>query len=262
MEKVKEYIKKHRLIVFAVIILIIMILIGLMRTGAISTSNFTLKENYSDETPGYEKGTITDSETKKLKDNNTAVKVTIKESYEEEEHVTMDQLVAQRDAQVDAILKKNQLTAYDLQNYKESISAEVMDEIEKVLQVYNEKINNLEELRGEDGKDGIAGKDGQSIVGPQGPKGDPGAAGIAVDGKDGIDGKDGKATYIAFADDANGNGYSRSMTETSKYMATITTSKEENSLVASDFAGKWKMFKDRIITYDGIVDGKPQVTIH
>lgn len=265
MQKLKTFIRENKTISLIVVLLLIAIVISFLKNGYISEEKIPLDKNYSDDTSNYEIGTVTDLGTTKIKENNAAVKVTLKRNYEEDEHITTEQLIKERDEQVETILKENQLTAYDLENYKESISADVMKKIEEVLEVYNKKINNLEELRGEDGKDGKDGEDGETIVGPQGPKGDPGKAGVGVAGKDGKDGKDGaagKSTYIAFADDINGNGFSRSMTDTSKYMASLTTDKEEKSLTAADFAGKWKIFKDRVITYDGIVNGKPQITIH
>lgn len=102
--------------------------------------------------------------------------------------------------------------------------------------------------KGADGKDGVDGKDGAD----------------GRDGVDGIDGKDGlngKSTYIVFAEDENGTGFSTSVTSDSKYQATITTDKDLSELTADDFTGKWVQYKASGVIYDNST-GTPTVYIH
>lgn len=81
---------------------------------------------------------------------------------------------------------------------------------------------------GKDGKDGASGRDGR-------------------DGKNGEDGQDGKSTYIAYADDDSGRGFSLTPTETSKYIGTCVTTADRQPTSASSY-GNWQLYRNYIIT--------------
>lgn len=68
-----------------------------------------------------------------------------------------------------------------------------------------------------------------------------------TNGKDGADGADGKTTFIAYADDQYGNGFSVTPTETSKYIGTCVTTETTQPLKASEY-GNWQIYRSYIIT--------------
>lgn len=146
----------------------------------------------------------------------------------------------------------------------------------KTLQQNNKTLSSaVETLSQTSGKTGATGA--QGVKGDKGDKGDTGATGKTgaagkngkdgkdgEDGRDGIDGKDGqngKSTYIVFAEDANGTGFSTSVTSESKYQATITTDKDLSELTAEDFAGRWVQYRSSGVVYDDST-GTPTVYIH
>lgn len=68
-----------------------------------------------------------------------------------------------------------------------------------------------------------------------------------IDGKDGADGADGKTTYIAYAEDASGNGFSLTPTESTKYIGTcISTADTQPTDV--DLYGNWQEYRSYIMS--------------
>ena len=86
---------------------------------------------------------------------------------------------------------------------------------------------------------------GVSMIGPAGPPG--------VDGNDGADGEDGEDAflYIAWADDAAGNGFTMVFNPNKNWIAMLQTDTEVTP-VQADFAGKWTKYRgegDRWATF-------------
>lgn len=104
---------------------------------------------------------------------------------------------------------------------------------EKILQMKEEITSELQESvqDGKDGKDGTVGKDGKD----------------GKDGKKGEDGIDGKTTYIAYADDVSGNGFSLTPTETSKYVGTCITAETKQPVSVTDYSN-WQPYRAYVIT--------------
>ena len=100
------------------------------------------------------------------------------------------------------------------------IKSEIAAELEKELK---DSIKN-----GKDGKEGKEGKEGK-------------------DGEDGKDGENGRSTYVAYADDASGSGFSLTPTETSKYIGTCITTADSQPSEASEY-GNWQVYRNYIIT--------------
>lgn len=70
------------------------------------------------------------------------------------------------------------------------------------------------------------------------------------DGKDGSDGKDGangKTTYTAYAEDADGNGFSLSPTETTRYIGYCLSASEAQP-ADPDLYGNWQEYRTYIIS--------------
>lgn len=104
---------------------------------------------------------------------------------------------------------------------------------EKILQMKEEITSELQESvqDGKDGKDGTVGKDGKD----------------GKDGKKGEDGIDGKTTYIAYADDTSGTGFSLTPTETSKYVGTCITAETKQPVSVTDYSN-WQPYRAYVIT--------------
>ncbi len=68
-----------------------------------------------------------------------------------------------------------------------------------------------------------------------------------ADGKDGENGADGKTTYVAYADNKAGDGFSLVPTETSKYIGTCATTDETQPTNAAAY-GNWQLYRNYIIT--------------
>ncbi len=96
---------------------------------------------------------------------------------------------------------------------------------------------------GENGKDGVNGKDGKTD-GKDGTNGENGKDG--ADGENGRDGTDGKTTYVAYADDRYGNGFSLIPTDTTKYIGTCITTEAEQPAKAAEY--NWQQYRTYIIT--------------
>ena len=104
----------------------------------------------------------------------------------------------------------------DADRIKSGIAAELEKELK-------DSIKN-----GKDGKEGKEGKEGK-------------------DGEDGKDGENGRSTYVAYADDASGSGFSLTPTETSKYIGTCITTADSQPSEASEY-GNWQVYRNYIIT--------------
>lgn len=106
----------------------------------------------------------------------------------------------------------------------------VADEMDSMKsEITSELKNSIKNgTNGTNGKDGASGRDGR-------------------DGKNGEDGQDGKSTYIAYADDAYGRGFSLTPTETSKYIGTCVTTADRQPTSASSYSN-WQLYRNYIIT--------------
>ncbi|MBD5469911.1 MAG: hypothetical protein HDR19_01975 [Lachnospiraceae bacterium] len=99
--------------------------------------------------------------------------------------------------------------------------------------------NGTDGVNGKDGKDGNDGKDGED--------GKDGRDGIdGKDGENGRDGMDGKTTFIAYANDQYGTGFSLTPTETTKYIGTCITEETIQPSKASEYT--WQQYRTYIIT--------------
>ena len=67
------------------------------------------------------------------------------------------------------------------------------------------------------------------------------------DGRDGEAGADGKTTYIAYADNKFGGGFSLTPTETSKYIGTCISS-EATQPASASYYSNWQLYRSYIIT--------------
>lgn len=104
---------------------------------------------------------------------------------------------------------------------------------------------------GKNGKDGESGKDGKDgingIDGADGKDGENGKDGInGKDGENGTDGINGRSTFVAYADDKYGNGFSLIPTETTKYIGTCITEETVQPSKASEYS--WQQYRTYIIT--------------
>lgn len=110
------------------------------------------------------------------------------------------------------------------------VKSNVADEMDSMKSdITSELKNSIKNgTNGKDGKDGASGRDGR-------------------DGKNGEDGQDGKSTYIAYADDASGRGFSLTPTETSKYIGTCVTTADRQPTSASSYSN-WQLYRNYIIT--------------
>lgn len=111
--------------------------------------------------------------------------------------------------------------------------------------------NGIDGADGEDGKDGRDGADGKDGVnGKDGADGKDGVNGKdGVDGANGVDGKDGadgRTTFVAYANDKYGNGFSTVPTETTKYIGTCITAETTQPTKASEYS--WQQYRTYIIT--------------
>lgn len=80
-----------------------------------------------------------------------------------------------------------------------------------------------------------------------------------TNGKNGTDGKDGKNTYIAYADDTRGTGFSLTPTETSRYVGTCITSSDTQPKDYTSYSN-WQIYRTYIITTT--VDENNVTTLH
>ena len=136
---------------------------------------------------------------------------------------------------IDKTNQETKLSEEDLQEIYDSVNKKIADsestiyenidsdmsEIKKeIIQEIKSEYGNIED--GKDGKDGKAGADGK-------------------------DGNDGKTTYIAYADDTIGTGFSFTPTETSKYIGTcVSTSSKQPTDPA--LYSNWQVYRNHVIT--------------
>lgn len=80
-----------------------------------------------------------------------------------------------------------------------------------------------------------------------------------ADGKDGENGADGKTTYVAYADNKAGDGFSLVPTETSKYIGTCATTDETQPTNAAAY-GNWQLYRNYIIT--SVTDENNNTTLY
>lgn len=137
------------------------------------------------------------------------------------------------------------MTDEELRALAESLGIS-LEELQALINADNDKLieEKISEMKKEittelqnsiqDGKDGANGKAG--ATGKDGKN-----------GKDGEDGTDGKTTYIAYADDATGTGFSLTPTETSKYVGTCITSESTQPKSASSYTN-WQPYRAYVIT--------------
>ena len=146
--------------------------------------------------------------------------------------ISLEELKALISSQINA---NNTELNTELKETLEKLKEEIRKEILREMQT---KYGNIK-----DGKDGADGANGQS----------------GKDGKDGKDGKNGKTTYIAYADDMFGTGFSITPTETTKYVGTCITTK---SIQPTDYAeySNWQEYRAYIITTT--VDENNVTTVH
>lgn len=208
------------------------------------------------------------------------------DAYKEEYIVLTDSLQAQIDElkkkstsiNITAHIKNNDAEIADAKN-------EIYSNVEKELSSMNKTISTISNGEdGKDGKDGIDGKDGENgtngvngkdgkdgyngIDGADGKNGKDGKNGEdgkdgrngtdgengkdGRDGKDGIngengkDGENGKTTFIAYANDKYGTGFSLTPTETTKYIGTCITAETVQPSKASAY--NWQQYRTYIIT--------------
>lgn len=109
---------------------------------------------------------------------------------------------------------------------------------EEILKEIQTKYGNVT-----NGKDGTNGQNGQN----------------GQDGKNGTDGKAGKTTYIAYADDMFGAGFSLTPTETSKYVGTCITAESSQPVDYASYSN-WQIYRTYIITTT--VDENNVTTVH
>lgn len=147
--------------------------------------------------------------------------------------ISLDELLALINAKNADI---NKLLEDKLAMLKEEIEKEVRSEIQTASKDNSQNTNTT----GRNGRDGKNGTDGK-------------------DGTDGKNGEDGKTTYIAYADDTNGNGFSLTPTETSKYVGTCITSANSQPQEYASYSN-WQIYRTYIITTT--VDENNVTTVH
>ena len=133
----------------------------------------------------------------------------------------------------------------DLQKTKDDILHEISGEMAAMKQQISgemdTKYGNVQ--NGKNGSDGKSGADGKN--GSDGKNGLDGK-----NGQDGLDGADGKTTYLAYAEDVYGTGFSLTPTEDTKYIGSCLSA---SSIQPTDpvLYGNWSLYKS-----NGGQDGK------
>lgn len=138
---------------------------------------------------------------------------------------------------------KDDITSELQKGLEDSMKDSVKEDVDKEIDSIKSELEKELKDSIKDGKDGKDGKEGKE--GTAGKNGQDGKNG--KDGKDGEKGQDGKSTYVAYADDASGNGFSLTPTETSKYIGTCITTADRQPSNASEY-GNWQLYRNYIIT--------------
>lgn len=113
----------------------------------------------------------------------------------------------------------------ELEEKLAGLKKEISDELSSKYDNSNKAQNGS---AGQNGTNGKNGKDGKN-------------------GEDGKDGSDGKTTYIAYADDMDGAGFSLTPTETCKYVGTCITDADKQPTDYNSYSN-WQIFRTYIIT--------------
>ena len=192
---------------------------------------------------------------------NNKMKVSINANIKNNKELTADELLStvngMTDEEMRELAESFGLSLEDLQAllsaYGNSLSKELEKELEtKIAEIKKELSaevsSEIQKNSGkvEAGKDGSAGKNGQD--GKDGK-----------DGSSGKDGSDGKTTYIAYADDMSGSGFSLTPTETSKYVGTCITNETVQPRNYASYSN-WQLYRTYIITTT--VDSNNVTTVH
>lgn len=113
----------------------------------------------------------------------------------------------------------------ELAELKKELTKEITNQLNSATQTGGQSVNSTVGRAGTNGRDGTNGKDGA----------------------DGKDGQNGATTYIAYADDASGAGFSFTPTETSKYVGTCVTSESSQPTNPAVY-GNWQLYRMYVIT--------------
>lgn len=116
----------------------------------------------------------------------------------------------------------------ELEEKLAGLKKEISDELSSKYDNTNKAQNGSAGQNGTNGKNGKDGKNGKN-------------------GEDGKDGSDGKTTYIAYADDMDGAGFSLTPTETCKYVGTCITDADKQPTDYNSYSN-WQIFRTYIIT--------------
>lgn len=141
-----------------------------------------------------------------------------------------------------------------------------IEELRSDMSELEEIIRSMEGQPGVDGRPGKDGMDGQpGIAGRSGKDGRDGKEGKEGEkgeaGKDGLDGKDGvngQTTFIAYAEDAAGKGFSLTPTENSKCIGTCMTMDTTQPMKPASYT--WQVYRTYIIT--SAVDDQGVTTLY
>lgn len=180
----------------------------------------------------------------------------IKDKDEEnDDSIDVDALLAAIDAMTDDDLEKLAaalgLSPEELQKLINANNLNLDKELEERFdglkkELSEELLRKYTNMGTNDGKTGTNGVAGQN--GTNGKNGKDGKNGIdGKDGKNGEDGTNGKTTYIAYADDTDGTGFSLTPTETSKFVGTCITDADKQPTDYQSY-GNWQIYRTYIIT--------------
>lgn len=138
------------------------------------------------------------------------------------------------------ISANNSALSKDLEEMLAGLKKEILNEL---LTKYSNTAGSANAASGQNGTNGKNGKDGKD----------------GRDGEDGKDGSNGKTTYIAYADDMSGTGFSLTPTETSKYVGTCITDADEQPTDYISYSN-WQIYRTYIITIT--TDENNVTTVH
>lgn len=156
---------------------------------------------------------------------------------------------------ISANIQKNDAEFYE--SFEESINHQ-LSEVENKVNYLEEKIEGISGTSGTNGQNGVNGRSGSS--GKSGTDGKDGQNGVdGTDGKDGRDGTNGRTTYIAYADDPSGNGFSLVPTASTKYIGTCITTASSQPTDASKYS-RWQEYRAYVIT--STTDENGVTTLH
>ena len=148
----------------------------------------------------------------------------------------------------------NTLDEAQLNKLKDEVKKAIDKDLDKKISDKTKNLNGKDGRNGKDGKDGINGRNGKD--GSDGKDGksayemakEKGFIGSESQYLESLEGTDGKTTFIAYATGPNGEGFSLSPTNTTKYIGTCMSYDTTQS--ADPKAYSWSEYKDYIITYN------------